>query len=85
MTRRKQRGSRHSATLTLAACLVGLCLVAYFSGISETPTARPDTAGTLPTDTEQQADAAYDELERMASKLGADYKTGLPRPPVERE
>ena len=66
MTRRKQRGSRHSATLILAACLVGLCLVAYFSSISETPAARPDTAGTLPTDTEQQAAAAYHELERMA-------------------
>ena len=66
MTRRKQRGSRHSATLILAACLVGLCLVAYFSGTSETPAARPDTAGTLPTDTEQQAAADYNELERMA-------------------
>ena len=66
MTRRKQRGSRHSATLILAACLVGLCLVAYFSSISETPAARPDTAGTLPTDTVQQTAATYDELERMA-------------------
>lgn len=61
-----------AGTLTVKRSGYPMCLSAY-----------PVVAGTA-----QKPDGSAvsdDELERMASKLGADYKTGLPRPPVERE